>query len=91
MSGGTPGCNNNGHAPTPSNDTPTPTVQSRLLPSTPYDVPALASSNHTTTMATISEESVEPAANQTPLYERLRNSVPLELEEQQTDSGAFNV
>ena len=93
MSGALPDCNNNGHAPTTNNDnlnTPTPTAQSRLLPSTPDGVPAPSSSNHTTMMATISEERVEPA-NLMPVYEHLPDGAPLELEGQQTDSSAVNV
>ena len=89
-----PDCNNNGtngHAPTSSDNlnTPTPTVQSRLLPATPDGLPTPSSTNHMTmAMTTINEERAEPA-NQTPLYAHLGDSVP--LPGQRSDSSAVDV
>ena len=81
------GCNYNGHTPTSDIvNTPTPTVQSRLLPATPDDrLPTPLSTNH---METINEERVE-SANQTPFYACLNEDVPLEM--QQNNSSAADV
>ena len=80
------GCNYNGHTPTSDIvNTPTPTIQSRLLPSTPDDhLPMPLSTNHTM-MATINEEMAE-SANQ---YAHLGENVPLEM--QQNNSSAVDV
>ena len=79
----------NGHAATTTDglSTPTPSVQSRLLPATPDGPPTPSSTNHTM-MATINEERAEPA-NQTPLYAHLGDGVP--LQGQQSDSSAVDV
>ena len=81
----------NGHAATTTDSlsTPTPTVQSRLLPATPDGLPTPSSTNHMMmAMTTINEERAEPA-NQTPLYAHLGDSVP--LRGQQSDSSAVDV
>ena len=91
MHGALPNCNSNGtngQASTNADNlnTPTPTVQSRLLP-TPDSLPTPLSTNHMS-MATINEEGVE-STNQMPVYAHLGDSVP--LPGQQTDSKAVVV